>query len=132
MPSREPLWYPVWGIVVAYGQDCYLCGAQVFQFHGPESLVIDHVLPLSQGGCQHMANLRPVHAICNRLKGDKLLSEFADWLERRWAWSPTAQVPIAGDMYLMAEGWLGLLSDNPCREAAEVPRLVEHFERCGA
>lgn len=39
---------------------------------------VDHLVPVSQGGTDIVANLRPLHWACNRRKSDKL--SLADFL----------------------------------------------------
>jgi 5-methylcytosine-specific restriction endonuclease McrA len=39
---------------------------------------VDHVKPVAAGGTNDMGNLRAAHWMCNREKGDRLLS----WWER--------------------------------------------------
>lgn len=50
------------------GQPCSYCG--------DPATVIDHVVPLSRGGTNELANLAPACAPCNGSKGAKLLSEW--------------------------------------------------------
>lgn len=52
-------------VVCLYGDRCYLCG-------GPYEHT-DHVIPLSRGGWDVLANLRPSCARCNIRKRDKIL-----------------------------------------------------------
>lgn len=56
------------GRIKLYGGMCYLCGKV--------ANTIDHVIPLSRGGSNFPANLRPACNVCNLSKGKKLLSEF--------------------------------------------------------
>ena len=53
-----------------YGNCCAYCGAE-------GELHVDHVIPLSRGGTNWPANLRPACPSCNRRKGNKLLSEWS-------------------------------------------------------
>lgn len=55
-----------------YGGLCYICG-------GPYG-EIDHVIPLSKGGSNWPANLRPICKSCNTSKGIKYLQEFSQRL----------------------------------------------------
>lgn len=41
----------------------------------PDSLVIDHIIPLARGGTNDLVNLRPAHWYCNSRKGDRLDEE---------------------------------------------------------
>lgn len=54
--------------IAMYGGLCAYCSATYEQ--------LDHVIPLSRGGTNWPANLRPACARCNRSKSDKLLSEW--------------------------------------------------------
>lgn len=45
-----------------YGGKCWLCGN--------EAVEMDHVKPISRGGCSLAANLRPACRSCNRRKGN--------------------------------------------------------------
>jgi len=54
---------------------CYLCGGPVkpdARRTDPESLSVDHVIPLSKGGSHSEANLRVTHIRCNLRKGVRL------------------------------------------------------------
>lgn len=33
---------------------------------------VDHIVPLSQGGCHVWSNVQPAHKLCNELKADRL------------------------------------------------------------
>lgn len=57
--------------VAFYGNRCAYCG-------GPYEH-IDHVIPLSRGGSNWPANLRPSCRRCNLAKGAKLPHQFASW-----------------------------------------------------
>lgn len=50
---------------------CHLCGKPV----SLKTMELDHVVPLARGGKHSPRNLKPAHVRCNRMKGDKLLSE---------------------------------------------------------
>ena len=51
-----------------YGSKCYLCRVAPYQH-------LDHVIPLSRGGSNWPANIRPACSPCNLKKSDRLLSE---------------------------------------------------------
>lgn len=51
-----------------FGFRCYVCGGPWEQD--------DHVIPLSRGGTNWPANLRPICKLHNLMKGRKTLSEF--------------------------------------------------------
>lgn len=42
----------------------------------PASAVIDHIIPVSQGGTNHLSNLQWLHADVNRAKGTLNQAEF--------------------------------------------------------
>jgi 5-methylcytosine-specific restriction endonuclease McrA len=50
-----------------YGYRCYLCGVDWFSLDSFDR-TIDHVIPLSQGGTNWPANLRPACRSCNSSK----------------------------------------------------------------
>lgn len=50
-----------------YGYKCYLCGSEYEQ--------VDHVIPVSRGGSNLPANLRPICRSCNSWKNNKKLGE---------------------------------------------------------
>lgn len=53
-----------WGVLVAwFGGCCLACSAT--------PVTIDHVVPLSQGGCNTIRNLQPLCAACNARKGQR-------------------------------------------------------------
>jgi 5-methylcytosine-specific restriction endonuclease McrA len=49
------------------GNHCWLCGAK-FNWHG--EITIDHAIPKSRGGTNHLHNLRLAHAKCNHRRAD--------------------------------------------------------------
>lgn len=59
-------------ILEIYGSDCYLCGEPIdldaprsMKNYHPLALHLDHVYPISKGGPDIVANVRPTHARCN-------------------------------------------------------------------
>lgn len=52
--------------IAFYGDRCWVCRAPAEQ--------IDHVIPLSRGGSNWPANLRPICAACNQHKGARLVT----------------------------------------------------------
>lgn len=60
-------------VINRHGWRCHLCAHAInpMTLAGPRSLHIDHVLPVSRGGCNHLGNLRPSHARCNLAKGNQ-------------------------------------------------------------
>ena len=68
-------------VIARFGRRCYLCSRDVVAPtvpFTPESLTIDHVIPVSAGGTDDIDNLRAVHLACNVAKGDRLPT----WWER--------------------------------------------------
>lgn len=59
-----------------YGGQCYLCKL-LYRKNTPAN-TIDHVIPLSRGGANWPANLRPACTSCNASKGDKTLQEYQE------------------------------------------------------
>lgn len=67
-------------VLLTYGTDCHLCGGAI-DLNAPrspgmpgweKSLHIDHVIPLSKGGDDVLANVRPSHGKCNIKKHNKM------------------------------------------------------------
>jgi 5-methylcytosine-specific restriction endonuclease McrA len=66
-----------------YGHTCYLCDTEidmsaariVGQPGWEQGYHLDHVVPLSRGGSDILANVRPSHGVCNLRKGTLLLEE---------------------------------------------------------
>ena len=62
-----------------YGSKCYICNTeidltaprQVGQPGWEKALHFDHIIPISKGGPDELANVRPAHAYCNQRKGAK-------------------------------------------------------------
>jgi len=52
--------------------DCYLCREPL-----ADPVEFDHVIPLARGGRHVLANIKPTHARCNRVKGASLPPEVA-------------------------------------------------------
>jgi 5-methylcytosine-specific restriction endonuclease McrA len=74
--GAEP--YTVAEMLLLYGTDCYLCSEPIdMTVSGKTNLAgweqglhIDHVQPLSKGGPDSLANVRPAHGLCNLKKHD--------------------------------------------------------------
>lgn len=75
----EPGDYTLVDILIAHGTKCYLCN-QPIDYAAPRSpgkpgwengLHIDHVIPLSKGGSDHLENVKPSHGRCNIIKGNR-------------------------------------------------------------
>lgn len=67
-------------IVELYGSDCHLCGVAIdlslprhaSQGEGWEmGLHLDHLVPVSKNGPDTPENVRPAHALCNLVKGNR-------------------------------------------------------------
>ncbi len=68
LPDKE--WYPLVGRVIARdGGKCAYCGTT-------EKLGADHVLPLSRGGTNDIANLTACCESCNKSKGGRTVEEW--------------------------------------------------------
>jgi hypothetical protein len=63
------------------GRRCALCGEQVQTW---ETTHIDHIVPVSRGGTDDVANLRAVHGFCNLSKGQKTDEEQKASTSRSW------------------------------------------------
>lgn len=54
---------------------CALCGQPIdydLPHLDPMAYVVDHVVPIAQGGTDELANKQPAHRACNRAKADRL------------------------------------------------------------
>ena len=56
-----------------HGRFCHYCGSQ-------SSLVLDHIVPKSRGGCNSEHNLIPCCFSCNSSKGVKEYQDFLEWM----------------------------------------------------
>ena len=55
-------------LIEIYGLQCWLCKEPIDRSlvnGNPMRLSLDHVIPLSRGGSNHIHNLRLAHACCN-------------------------------------------------------------------
>lgn len=69
-------------LVLEEAEACYYCGAD-----GP--FVVDHLLPVDQGGTRDLDNLVPACLRCNSEKSSRTPSEWRDWRIRRgMPWPP--------------------------------------------
>ena len=60
-----------------HGPTCWLCNEPI---RVGQAWDIDHVTPRSAGGSDHLANLRPAHAGCNRGRGNRPAAPAASWM----------------------------------------------------
>lgn len=51
---------------------CALCG----RFMKLKDVTVDHIIPKSKGGDNHIDNYQPAHARCNSIKGNTLPKDF--------------------------------------------------------
>lgn len=73
-------YYTIEQVLDTYGTDCHICGTPIDLMHSRnpldpgwlESLHIDHYVPISKGGPDTLANVRPAHGKCNIRKGATL------------------------------------------------------------
>lgn len=56
-------------LIQTHGSSCYLCNKN-------SATDIEHLIPLSRGGTNHVDNLRPACRSCNSKKGTKTLEEY--------------------------------------------------------
>lgn len=59
------------------GGCCHLCDRLIdpaLSYPQPQSLTVDHVIPISVGGTSEIENLMPAHLACNAGRGARLLS----------------------------------------------------------
>lgn len=61
--------------LIKAGYRCELSGVRL----SPETLSIDHAIPLSRGGTHSISNCELVHRIVNRMKGSMTNTEFIGW-----------------------------------------------------
>lgn len=73
--------YRIQDVLDRWGYDCHICKAPI-NFKAPrqcgdpgweEGFHLDHVIPLSKGGKDIVENVKPAHAKCNVLRGDKAI-----------------------------------------------------------
>jgi 5-methylcytosine-specific restriction endonuclease McrA len=70
-------------VVKAHDFICHVCGEKVsLQLGSPETLSLDHVIPMSRGGSNSKENVAPAHRRCNQNRTNMTLEEFDLWLKR--------------------------------------------------
>lgn len=57
---------------------CAICGKPV-KF---KKMTVDHIVPLSKGGTNDIANLQLAHLTCNRAKADMLMGDFTEFVRQ--------------------------------------------------
>ncbi len=70
-PDKRRESIPKWmrrAVIERDGYVCGLCGGAV----EPGDVHVDHVIPWSRGGADHMGNLQVAHSACNIAKGAKI------------------------------------------------------------
>ncbi len=73
VPSEK---YTKEDILAAWGTDCHLCNKPIDLTASRRSkfgLQLDHVMPISKGGHDVIANVKPSHALCNQSKKNKII-----------------------------------------------------------
>lgn len=55
-----------------------LCGLCGYGIATVDEITVDHILPKSKGGPNHVTNLQPAHKVCNERKSNR---ELDGWLE---------------------------------------------------
>lgn len=48
---------------------CGICGGDV----GEDEFEVDHIVPIARGGTHTLDNCQPAHALCNKIKSDRIL-----------------------------------------------------------
>ena len=68
------------------GDNCFLCG-----FPMGDDVTVEHLLPISIGGPNHMGNYALTHSRCNELLGNKSLMEKIKLREHHQNWTGVSQ-----------------------------------------
>jgi 5-methylcytosine-specific restriction endonuclease McrA len=72
--------YSIDMVLELYGTKCHICNEEI-NLNAPrttgskgweKSLHLDHVIPLSKNGTDTLDNIKPSHALCNLIKGNKI------------------------------------------------------------
>lgn len=70
---RRRIGHHLLDVIAEHGPTCYLCGDTVdLDATGDQHAELDHVVPVYLGGTNAIANLRPVHRVCNKRKGQAI------------------------------------------------------------
>jgi len=59
------------------GAGCHLCGGAIdysLDWRDPQSFVVDHIIPLSKGGPDTLANKAAAHRECNSRKRSRIIA----------------------------------------------------------
>jgi 5-methylcytosine-specific restriction endonuclease McrA len=56
-------------VIAKYGRRCHICKLLIVG-----KVSVDHVIPRSHGGTDHISNLRPAHLRCNKRRGARPLT----------------------------------------------------------
>lgn len=75
--------YTTHQVLEMYGSICHLClepidlkiSRKIGSLGWEKSLQVDHVVPISKGGPDTLANVRPAHARCNMIRKNKTVEE---------------------------------------------------------
>jgi hypothetical protein len=70
------------------GSNCFLCGFPV-----DDDATIEHLVPLSAGGPNHLANYALAHARCNGIMGSRSLMEKIKLRDEHQSWHVTPSFP---------------------------------------
>lgn len=80
--TEAPYTYSQWrGLIKFYGSRCYWCQKRLTE----QTASRDHLVPLSTGGEDVLANIVPACFPCNSSRGNKSEQEFREYLARKCA-----------------------------------------------
>jgi 5-methylcytosine-specific restriction endonuclease McrA len=67
------------------GANCSIChdllDRHIHDYHDPRYITFDHVVPRSDGGLDHLTNLRLAHQQCNNERGNDPIHVFDEGIE---------------------------------------------------
>jgi 5-methylcytosine-specific restriction endonuclease McrA len=90
---------------------CTICGKQL----SIDTIVIDHILPLAEGGSNHTLNLRATCALCNAGKSD-YYENTAVAAARPW-WEPRESILKGAALLTATKRYCALIrDDSSCRK----------------